>query len=825
MIAPATANTIAKLATGLADDLLGNTVLASEAPVVIAPAMHTEMWQNPATRANIATLRVARRHVVGPAVGQLTGADSGPGRMEEPDVIVEAALARRRRHPAVRRPRRSPRGRHRRRHARAARPGALPRQPLERQAGRRDRRGRRARAAPQVTLDRREPRGRPTRPAATSAGSSTALELQAGGDGCRARRRRRRHGRRGRRLPARRRQRGEDQEGRRATTGSTLELVSNPDILAGLGHAPHDGTAARRLRRRDRARRRRACSSSGRPSARRKGADLLVVNRVGWTRDSPRDENAVVVIGRDGDIVTEPHGSKTSVADRILDVVCLGDRRPRRSAADDLDRNTRPPHERPPPLHLRIRHRGAPRQDLRPGLRLDPRRPAHRRPAQPGRRRDARHDGPRARRRRGDHVGLRRDPGDRARTDHRRSATTRPTSGSTAARAASPSRSAASRPTSPRASTTPSRRASAPASTRSTGRAPATRASCSATPRARRPSSCRCRSGSRTASPSGSPRCASRASSTTCAPTARPRSRSATTGSAAHRSRPSCSRPSTRRPCRPSSSAPRSRSSSSARCSTRVDLARPEPQRCSSTPPAGSRSAARRATPASPDARSSSTPTAARAGTAAARSAARTRRRSTGRPPTRCAGSRRTPSPPGSPTVSSCRSPTRSARRRPSGSTSRRSAPAHVPDERIIGAIREVFDLRPAAIIRDLDLLRPDLRADGDLRPLRPRAARLHLGAARPRRRPPRRRRALTWRAAPSPGCSSIRRCRSSTSSSTTRFPSASRERSVPGVRVRVPLRTGGRIAAGWLVELADTSEYRRRAQRARGRRLRGAAC
>ncbi|MCC6855686.1 MAG: bifunctional phosphopantothenoylcysteine decarboxylase/phosphopantothenate--cysteine ligase CoaBC, partial [Microbacteriaceae bacterium] len=92
VVAPATANTVAKLAAGLADDLLGNTILASTAPLVIAPAMHTEMWQNAATVANIATLRQRGVTVVGPAVGQLTGADSGPGRMSEPEEIVEVAL-------------------------------------------------------------------------------------------------------------------------------------------------------------------------------------------------------------------------------------------------------------------------------------------------------------------------------------------------------------------------------------------------------------------------------------------------------------------------------------------------------------------------------------------------------------------------------------------------------------------------------------------------------------------------------------------------------------------------------------------------------------
>ena len=93
IIAPATANTLAKMATGIADDLLGVTLLATTAPVVVAPAMHTAMWEHAATQANIATLRQRGVHVVGPADGPLTGGDSGPGRMVEPDDIVAAALA------------------------------------------------------------------------------------------------------------------------------------------------------------------------------------------------------------------------------------------------------------------------------------------------------------------------------------------------------------------------------------------------------------------------------------------------------------------------------------------------------------------------------------------------------------------------------------------------------------------------------------------------------------------------------------------------------------------------------------------------------------
>jgi phosphopantothenoylcysteine decarboxylase/phosphopantothenate--cysteine ligase len=90
VVAPATANTLAKAAHGLADDLLSTTLLASRAPVVFAPAMHTEMWENPATQANVRTLRERGCVVLDPAVGRLTGIDSGPGRLPEPDEIFAA---------------------------------------------------------------------------------------------------------------------------------------------------------------------------------------------------------------------------------------------------------------------------------------------------------------------------------------------------------------------------------------------------------------------------------------------------------------------------------------------------------------------------------------------------------------------------------------------------------------------------------------------------------------------------------------------------------------------------------------------------------------
>lgn len=93
IVAPATAAFLARMASGLADDLLMNTLLATTAPILVAPAMHTEMWQNAATVANVATLRARGIEVLDPAVGRLTGADSGPGRLPEADEIVAAALA------------------------------------------------------------------------------------------------------------------------------------------------------------------------------------------------------------------------------------------------------------------------------------------------------------------------------------------------------------------------------------------------------------------------------------------------------------------------------------------------------------------------------------------------------------------------------------------------------------------------------------------------------------------------------------------------------------------------------------------------------------
>jgi phosphopantothenoylcysteine decarboxylase/phosphopantothenate--cysteine ligase len=90
LVAPATANVIAKMAHGLSDDLLSAVLLTTTAPLVVAPAMHTEMWEHPATRANIETLRSRGIVIVDPEEGELAGGDEGVGRLADPVTIVGA---------------------------------------------------------------------------------------------------------------------------------------------------------------------------------------------------------------------------------------------------------------------------------------------------------------------------------------------------------------------------------------------------------------------------------------------------------------------------------------------------------------------------------------------------------------------------------------------------------------------------------------------------------------------------------------------------------------------------------------------------------------
>ena len=321
VVAPATANTIAKLAAGLADDLLGNTILASTAPLVIAPAMHTEMWNNAATVANVATLRSRGVIVVGPGVGQLTGSDTGAGRMEEPDTIVVAALA------AL---------------ATAERADAVhgdlagkhivitaggTREPLDpvRFLGNRSS-GKQGVALAEAALARGASVTLIAANLEVAAPASvelrlvgTALELEAAVTDAGA---------------------GADavimaaavadyrpvqmraDKIKKDDTGDTvlLELIRNPDILAGLARTKRPGqiligfaaeTESNPARLLD----------LGRAKMARKGCDFLVVNHVGWTEGFATDRNTITVLDHGGDIVFEASGSKSSVAGRILDLI------------------------------------------------------------------------------------------------------------------------------------------------------------------------------------------------------------------------------------------------------------------------------------------------------------------------------------------------------------------------------------------------------------------------------------------------------------------------------------------------------------------------
>ncbi len=92
VVAPATAKLLGKYAAGISDDLLTATLLATRAPVLVCPAMHTEMWEHPAVQANLATLRARGVHVVPPEEGRLAGGDVGAGRLAVPERIAAAAL-------------------------------------------------------------------------------------------------------------------------------------------------------------------------------------------------------------------------------------------------------------------------------------------------------------------------------------------------------------------------------------------------------------------------------------------------------------------------------------------------------------------------------------------------------------------------------------------------------------------------------------------------------------------------------------------------------------------------------------------------------------
>jgi len=313
VIAPATAHILAALAMGLSDDLLGTTVLASSAPLLIAPAMHTEMWEHAATRANVATLVSRGATIVGPGTGQLTGSDSGAGRMAEPEEILARASGLLLPQDLVGR--------------RVLISAGGTREPLDpvrflgnRSSGKQGvalALAARARGA-DVTLIASHLEVAP--PAGIAVVQvSTALELETA---------LRDHATTHDTIlmaaavaDFRPRTISPDKIKKdRSDGGLQLDLERTPDILRGLTERRSPGTrivgfAAETADTED------ALLALGADKARRKGVDVLVVNRVGWSEGFGADDNSVIILDGEGVELARAHGDKVSVAHRILDVV------------------------------------------------------------------------------------------------------------------------------------------------------------------------------------------------------------------------------------------------------------------------------------------------------------------------------------------------------------------------------------------------------------------------------------------------------------------------------------------------------------------------
>lgn len=313
VIAPATAHTIASLAAGLAGDLLGTTVLASSAPLVIAPAMHTEMWEHPATVANIATLRGRGVTIVGPDSGRLTGTDIGAGRMAEPEVIATAALA------VV--------GPHDLHGVSIVISAGGTREPLDpvRFIGNRSS-GRQGVALAHAALERgasvtlvaahleiEPPNGITTVVVETAAQLEAAMREHAATADIVVM---------AAAVADYRPSAVAEGKLKKDDVGESLhvQLERTPDVLAGLARDRRSGQlvvgfAAETESDDDR------LLTIGADKARRKGVDLLVVNRVGWHEGFGSTTNSVVMLNGSGSVVGRADGDKLSVAHRILDVL------------------------------------------------------------------------------------------------------------------------------------------------------------------------------------------------------------------------------------------------------------------------------------------------------------------------------------------------------------------------------------------------------------------------------------------------------------------------------------------------------------------------
>ncbi|MFP3990050.1 bifunctional phosphopantothenoylcysteine decarboxylase/phosphopantothenate--cysteine ligase CoaBC [Streptomyces sp. E11-3] len=319
VVAPATADLLAKAAHGLADDLLTNTLLTARCPVLFAPAMHTEMWEHPATQENVATLRRRGAVVIEPAVGRLTGVDTGKGRLPDPGEIFEVCRHVLRRHSLARGTAEPDlAGRH------VVISAGGTREPLDpvrflgnRSSGKQGYALARTAAArgARVTLlsanaDLPDPAGVDVVRVGTAiqlreavlkaAPDADALVMAAAVADFR---------------PATyaggkiKKQEGREPE--------PVALVRNPDILAELSAErarPGQVVVGFAAETDD-------VLANGRAKLARKGCDLLVVNEVGERKTFGSEENEALVLGADGSETPVPYGPKEALADTVWDLV------------------------------------------------------------------------------------------------------------------------------------------------------------------------------------------------------------------------------------------------------------------------------------------------------------------------------------------------------------------------------------------------------------------------------------------------------------------------------------------------------------------------
>ncbi|XVQ13712.1 bifunctional phosphopantothenoylcysteine decarboxylase/phosphopantothenate--cysteine ligase CoaBC [Spirillospora sp. CA-255316] len=311
-VAPATADLLARAAHGLADDLLTNTLLTARCPVVFAPAMHTEMWEHPATQANVATLRSRGAIVVDPASGRLTGKDTGPGRLPEPAELFEVA-----RHVLARQGVRDLAGRH------VVVSAGGTREPIDpvRFIGNRSsglqgfalartavaRGARVTLVSANVALP--DPAGAQVVPVGSAEEMRKAvLEAVQGADAVVMAA-----------AVADFRPAGYQGSKIKKTPGAEPEpiaLTKNPDILAELSAARPPGQVVVGF-----AAETDDVLANGRDKLARKGCDLLVVNQVGEDLTFGRPDNAAVVLGADGTSTEVPRGAKEALAEVVWDLV------------------------------------------------------------------------------------------------------------------------------------------------------------------------------------------------------------------------------------------------------------------------------------------------------------------------------------------------------------------------------------------------------------------------------------------------------------------------------------------------------------------------